>query len=284
MNMPQYELGQNIFSLICIIFIVIQENVVDKSSNFINTWMFGMIFLNTLFHLELLCDLIVFKLDAYKQHFRAWIETMCQVINNWLIYEYLTSRQDAAKFTTLIPYFYLIILIRAIKILTLMQEIKSLRMIIETMKNLLVPILHMTSVLGIIYYVFALLGMFLFGGLVHKDLDYPLVEGPYTVPASFHLVNFNDFFSSIVTLFTLMVVNNWMISVSQYTFVTTGTYNKNFVRFYFIAFYYFSVIIGINLVVAYVLDMYASTERLEADRLNTLKMMEQQMSGAKQQQ
>lgn len=79
------------------------------------------------------------------------------------------------------------------------------------MKNLLEPILHMTSVLMIIYYIFALIGMCLFGGKIRKDLDYPFVEGPYTVPSVFHLDNFNDFISSMVTLFTLMVVNNWMV-------------------------------------------------------------------------
>ena len=150
------------------------------------------------------------------------------------------------------------------------------------MKILIGPIMHMTSVLMIIYYIFALIGMFLFGGMVKKNLDYPFVEGPYTVPSVFHLCNFNDFISSMVTLFTLMVVNNWMIQVAQFTYITSDIYNKTAVQFYFIAFYYFSVIIGINLVVAYVLDMYASTERLEADRINDLKMMEQQMTGAKQ--
>ena len=282
MNKPQYELAQNIFSLICIVFIIIQESVADKSANFVTTWMVGMILLNALFLLELLTDFLVFGfVNAYRQHFRAWIESICQVVNLFLIVEYLPSVGDATKSTMLIPYFYLVILIRALKVLSLMQEVTSLRMIIETLKNLLVPILHMTSVLGIIYYLFALVGMCLFGGLVHKNLDYPLVEGPYTVPANFHLVNFNDFFSSIVTLFTLMVVNNWMISVSQCVFVTAGMYDKNMVRLYFFAFYYFSVIVGINLVVAYVLDMYASTERLEADRLKTLEMMEDEISGAR---
>lgn len=36
-----------------------------------------------------------------------------------------------------------------------------------------------------------------------------------------------------------------------------------YVRYYFGAFYYFSVIIGINIVVAFTLDMYASVERLD---------------------
>ena len=157
----------------------------------------------------------------------------------------------------------MVILLRALKFLTLLEEIKSLRMIIHTMKNLMLPIMNMTNVLMIIYYIFALIGMLLFGGMIKKDLDYPLVDGPYAVESVFHLCNFNDLISSFVTLFTLMVVNNWMVQVSQFEYVTKGIYLKIGVRFYFIAFYYFSVIIGINLVIAIMLDMYASTERLE---------------------
>lgn len=141
----------------------------------------------------------------------------------------------------------------------------------------------MTNVLMIVFYFFALIGMCLFGGMIRKNLAYPIIDGPYSVPSDFHLVNFNDLFSSYVTLFTLMVVNNWMIQVSQYTFVTDGIYSKTWVRLYFIAFYYFSVIIGINLVIAFILDMYTSTERLEEERLKTLKLMEEKMTGVKQQ-
>lgn len=97
------------------------------------------------------------------------------------------------------------------------------------------------------------------------------------MPATYHLDNFNDFISSMVTLFTLMVVNNWMVQVSQFIYVTKGEYNENLVRFYFILFYYFSVVIGINLVVAYVLDMYDSIERLNNERLQTLIEMEEKM-------
>ena len=56
--------------------------------------------------------------------------------------------------------------------------------------------------------------------------------------------------------------------------------NENLVRVYFILFFYFSVVIGINLVVAYVLDMYDSIERLNNDRKKTLELMNEQMNNA----
>lgn len=49
------------------------------------------------------------------------------------------------------------------------------------------------------------------------------------------------------------------------------------IRLYFICFYYFSVVIGINLVIAYVLDMYSSVERLEEDKSVTMELLERRM-------
>lgn len=66
-----------------------------------------------------------------------------------------------------------------------------------------------------------------------------------------------------------MVVNNWYVQVDMFILVTNV-----YVRYYFIAFWYFSVIVGLNIFVAYALDMYASVERLDAERLKTLLMME----------
>lgn len=75
-------------------------------------------------------------------------------------------------------------------------------------------------------------------------------------------MNFNDFASSFVTLFALMVVNNWLDIVELYVDVA-GTTN---VRWYFFWFYYFSVVIGINIVVAFSIDMYDSVARLDEER------------------
>lgn len=49
-------------------------------------------------------------------------------------------------------------------------------------------------------------------------------------------------------------------------------------RIYFCLFFYFSVIVGINIIVAFTLDMYASVERLDQDRMKTLEMLEEEFS------
>jgi len=41
---------------------------------------------------------------------------------------------------------------------------------------------------------------------------------------------------------------------------------NTYYRFYFVLFFFFSVVIGINIVVAFAIDMYASVERLDDER------------------
>jgi hypothetical protein len=86
-----------------------------------------------------------------------------------------------------------------------------MRIIIETMRNMMMPLLYLMGVLFIIYYIFAMFGMLFFGGKIQRDL--PALLNDQSIPDNYHLDNFNDLLSSFVTLFTLMVVNNWMVQV-----------------------------------------------------------------------
>ena len=63
----------------------------------------------------------------------------------------------------------LIVFIRALQLIKLVYEIKTMRIILETSKQLARPILNLMAVELMIYYVFCLIGMFLFGGLVRID-------------------------------------------------------------------------------------------------------------------
>ena len=79
------------------------------------------------------------------------------------------------------------------------------------------------------------------------------------IPTNYHLLNFNDILSSYMTLFQLMVINNWCVVVDMYT----DLMDSERYRLYFYLFYYFSVIICMNIVVAFALDIYSSVERLD---------------------
>lgn len=73
-------------------------------------------------------------------------------------------------------------------------------------------------------------------------------------------MNFNDLMSSLVTLFVLIVVNNWYVIVAMCVDIKDG---DTAVRYFFVVFYYFGVIIGLNIIIAFAIDMYAAVQRLE---------------------
>ena len=70
-----------------------------------------------------------------------------------------------------------------------------------------------------------------------------------------------------------MIVNNWLDIVEVYVDVM-GT---DWVKWYFIGFYYFSVIVGINIVVAFSIDMYDSVSRLDEERQITVEQLKKEI-------
>lgn len=103
-----------------------------------------------------------------------------------------------------------------------------------------------------VYYIFSVLGMEIFGGKINKDLTPALANAG--ISSTYIFNSFNDFGSGLVTLFELMIVNNWQFIVGMYETAMGTTY----VRWYFVFFYFFSVSVVLNIVVAFALDMYNS--------------------------
>jgi hypothetical protein len=95
---------------------------------------------------------------------------------------------------------------------------------------------------------YAQLGVFFFGGRINED-DWPESVGG-VAPAGYILMNYNDFASALITLFALLVVNNWHVQM-EVAVAVTGPY----ARLYFISWYLVAVTLMLNLVVAYVLDI-----------------------------
>jgi hypothetical protein len=258
-----------IFNILCI---VVRQVDLTDSTNFITYWIYIQFTINALFFIELVSDFMLRGfLKSYSENFRMWPESLCQFFNSCAIYYFLTQTRTR-DYNTIVKLLEMVIFMRMLKLLTLLYEIKVMRIIIETMRNLVKPLLNLFGVLFTIYYLFALIGMLAFGGKVTKNAA-AIIEDP-GIPDTYHLDNFNDLLSSLVTLFTLMVVNNWMVQVQMYVSIMGNSYW----RWYFCFFFYFSVVIGINIVVAFAIDMYTSVERLDNDRTDTLKILEEELT------
>ena len=197
-------------------------------------------------------------IKAYRYHFRIWPETLCQILNIPAIVSYFVADGNFVNYNYTVKVFEVIVFIRLIKLLTLLYEVKTMRIIFETMKNLLGPLNNLIVVMMTIFYVFAQVGMVFFGGQIKENSTEIIHDS--SIPDNYYLMNFNDLMSSIITLFVLIVVNNWYVIVAMCVDIKGG---NTLYRYFFVVFYYFGVIIGLNIIIAFAIDMYAAVLRLE---------------------
>ena len=108
------------------------------------------------------------------------------------------------------------------------------------------------GILVFTFYMYSTIGQYIYGGMIFKE-QHDIIEDT-TVPNVYVYNNFNDFASGLVTLFELMIVNNWWVIAEMYTDAIQSKWS----RVYFASFYFWCVLIVINLVVAFVIDMFTA--------------------------
>lgn len=92
----------------------------------------------------------------------------------------------------------IIFLLRNLRILELLSELRDFQIMRQTTANLTSPVFTKLFFLYLIYYLYAIVGAKVFGGKV--NLKTVATESPDS-PPFYYLLNFNSFASSLVTLF-----------------------------------------------------------------------------------
>lgn len=147
-------------------------------------------------------------------------------------------------------------ILRIFRLLRLLLHVQAYETIVETFGQMLPKSVKVIKVLVCFLYLFSVLGIQLFGGLISTDPQSPFfakVDESSFGEAGFYPNNFNDMPSAVVTLFELLIVNNWF-EISD-GFVATSGYTS---RIYFVAFYVVGIVVVLNIVVASVLNTYSS--------------------------
>jgi hypothetical protein len=150
-----------------------------------------------------------------------------------------------------------VVIIRILRLAVYLDEIKTFRIIMETLKSLLTPFWSMLSVMFSIFYIYAVVGMALFGGKV--DFENEAIKNNDSTPDIWALNNFNDFANSYLVLFELTIVNDWQVTTEMYKTI----YGTRWILIYFISFYILGVLVGMNILVCFAIDMYSSIGRLD---------------------
>mmetsp|Transcript_66876 Transcript_66876/g.105802 ORF Transcript_66876/g.105802 Transcript_66876/m.105802 type:complete len:807 (+) Transcript_66876:95-2515(+) len=153
-------------------------------------------------------------------------------------------------------------LARGFRLLAYFDALKDLYNIM----TLLIPTFwQLFLVLFVIFYLFAVVGQYLFGGLIFTTN--PVLAGTNFAQAHFWSLNFNDLLSGFVTLFALMIVNNWYELAQGFMLVT----HSNLVSIYFVLFFVVCNLIVLNIVVALVLDCNTALEAMTKRQASHLR-------------
>ncbi len=207
---------------------------------------------------------------GFKGYFRSYgniyegVITIILVLMEILVLafssEIVTSHENIASifhYDTTIRIMNIFIVFRLLRIVA---HIKSLRILISIIVDLVKNLSGFMGLMAIAYYFFALLGMALF-------FD---VDGPSSKPVdesgqswsekcgtydnlSYYANNFHDFGSSLVTLWDVMIVNNWFVFLEKFA---RDSMLGGWSRLYFIVWWLIAAIIGMNLFVSLVLDTF----------------------------
>uniref|UniRef100_A0A7S3AFJ0 Ion transport domain-containing protein n=1 Tax=Haptolina ericina TaxID=156174 RepID=A0A7S3AFJ0_9EUKA len=142
-------------------------------------------------------------------------------------------------------------LLRLLRPVRLLFSFRRFDVIIRHFLRVLPSFSGLVGAVWALFAFYAQLGVALFGGLVRLDH-----WSPSDPAALYAYCNFNDFGSAVLTLFELLVVNNWHDIMRQVVDVTS-----DWAVVYFISWYVISVVVMFNLVIAHILDGFFDGEQ-----------------------
>jgi two pore calcium channel protein len=142
-----------------------------------------------------------------------------------------------------------ILLLRLTRTLRLVVLVRRFNEIFGTFVDLIPAFSTLFGMMWTVFSVFASIGMVLFGGRVRYSSI--ALNGTDYAESDYFANNFNDFTSSLVTLFELLVVNNWQVLMDGFVRVTSPYH-----RWFFILFWSIAVVVILNLVVAFILEAF----------------------------
>lgn len=207
----------------------------------------------------------VVRLVGYglKEYFKSWTNLYSGVLSAAIfVMEFLILVLYSTPFSMglgLVTFHTFSIMVRilivliVLRLLTIVSYVPALSQITTMLFDLLKNLRGFFGILVIVYYLFALLGMELFLSTENRlqaGTEISLKCGTYE-NLTYFANNFHDFAASLVTLWDIMVVNNWMVFLEAFTRA-----HGPWTQLYFIVWWIVSVVICLHLFVSILLDTF----------------------------
>ncbi|KAH0620822.1 hypothetical protein JD844_021621 [Phrynosoma platyrhinos] len=146
------------------------------------------------------------------------------------------------------------------RFLRIIPNIKFMSLVARTLLDLVKNIRSFAGILVVAFYTFAIIGMELFRGTIAPMGNISGVNIT-TGNTTFHCGtyeqleywpnNFDDFAAALVTLWDVMVVNNWQVFLDAYS-----RYSSPWSKLYFVTWWLISSVIWVNLFIALLLENF----------------------------
>ncbi|KAK4286162.1 hypothetical protein QN277_002757 [Acacia crassicarpa] len=150
-----------------------------------------------------------------------------------------------------------LLLARMLRLIRLLMHVQQYRAFVATFLTLIPSLMPYLGTIFCVLCVYCSLGVQIFGGIVNAGN--PKLDATDLADNDYLLFNFNDYPNGMVTLFNLVVMGNWQAWMQSYKELT-GT---SWTYIYFISFYLITVLLLLNLVVAFVLEAFFAEMELE---------------------
>uniref|UniRef100_A0A6I8R2J7 Two pore segment channel 2 n=1 Tax=Xenopus tropicalis TaxID=8364 RepID=A0A6I8R2J7_XENTR len=146
------------------------------------------------------------------------------------------------------------------RFLRIIPNIRVMALVAGTVLDLVKNLRAFAGILLVVYYVFAIIGIDLFKGAIpdpnSSNSTNSTTSNEPPPCGSFEQLqywpnNFDDFAAALVTLWDVMVVNNWQVFLDAFS-----RYTSPWSKLYFVAWWLLSSVIWINLFVALILENF----------------------------
>jgi hypothetical protein len=212
--------------------------VLDEPLTYYNadSWLYIQIFYLSFYWLEMTANTLAYGFKAY--------------------FTSLKGIFDFTAYSVCLSFFILMIFHNDFAETNIFARIDETKLVIRTFVSLVPSFSNLLGVLVVVFYLFSMLGITLFGGLVYAENS--SIFSDTEVPPNYVYNNFNDFASSSIVLFELLVVNNWWVIARVFSNAT-----DNYAQWFFLGFYLVAPFIVLNILISFVIEMFNSQASLK---------------------
>ncbi|KAM4596987.1 two pore channel protein 2 isoform 1-T1 [Fundulus diaphanus] len=178
----------------------------------------------------------------------------------WLPHsQWYPSSHDVMSLWEMVRLVNMLIVFRFLRII---PDIKLMALVASTLLDLVKNLRAFAGVLVVVYYVFAVFGIWLFEGAIKPPPEMSvlslenIISNFSTVCGTYEQLgywpnNFDDFAAAIILLYDVMIVNNWQAFMEAYS-----RYTSEWSKIYFVCWWLTSSVMWVNLFVALILENF----------------------------